>query len=176
MDSLTRFITGTLRLRVNQSKCVVTQQWERKSLGFSLTAGCNSKQRLAPQTVQRFRRRVWKLTRRTRGVSNERMVEDLARYWPGWLGYFGMGGTPSVLTRLEGWTRRLLRSAIWKQWKRGRRRYTELRRRGVDVELAAQAAGSAHGPWRLANSPALAIDLPNAYFAVLGLPSLQVRQ
>ena len=30
-------------------------------------------------------------------------------------------------------------------------------------------------PWRLANSPALSIALPNAYFAELGLPSMVVR-
>lgn len=176
MQSVTRFITRTLRLRVNQSKSAVARPWERKFLGFSFTAHRQPKRRIAPQAVQRFRRRVRELTRRTRGVSHERMVEDLGRYWRGWLGYFGMCETPSVLARLERWTRRRLRSAIWKQWKRGRRRYAELRRRGVDVELAAQAAGSVHGPWRLANSPALAQALPNAYFAKLGLPSLHVRQ
>ncbi len=175
MESVTRFIAGTLRLRVNQSKSVVARPWERKFLGFSFTAHGQPKRRIAPQAVQRFRRRVRELTRRTRGVSHERMVEDLARYWRGWLGYFGKCETPSVLARLEKWTRRRLRSAIWKQWKRGRRRYAELRRRGVNVQLAAKAAGSAHGPWRLANSPALALALPNAYFTALGLPSLHVR-
>ncbi len=175
MESVTRFIAGTLRLRVNQSKSAVARPWERKFLGFSFTAHGQPKRRIAPQAVQRFRRRVRELTRRTRGVSHERMVEDLARYWRGWLGYFGKCETPSVLARLEKWTRRRLRSAIWKQWKRGRRRYAELRRRGVNVQLAAKAAGSAHGPWRLANSPALALALPNAYFTALGLPSLHVR-
>jgi hypothetical protein len=42
-------------------------------------------------------------------------------------------------------------------------------------DLAAQTAGSPHGPWRIANSPALAIALPNAYFAKLGLPPMVVR-
>ena len=51
-------------------------------------------------------------------------------------------------------------------------RFAELRKRGVGKDLAAQTAGSAHGPWRLANSPALAIALPNAYFDSLGLPRL----
>jgi len=37
---------------------------------------------------------------------------------------------------------------------------------------AAQAAGSAHGPWRLANSPVLAFALPNVYFDSLGIPRL----
>ena len=37
MESVTRFITGTLRLRVNQSKSAVARPWERKFLGFSLS-------------------------------------------------------------------------------------------------------------------------------------------
>lgn len=64
---------------------------------------------------------------------------------------------------------------LWKQWKRGRRRFAELCKRGISAALAAKTAGSAHGPWHLANSPALAIALPNAYFASLGLPPLVVR-
>ena len=94
------------------------------------------------------------------------------RYLRGWLGYLGRCQTPSVLRRLEEWTRRRLRSAIWKQWKRSRVRFGELRRRGAGTELAAQTVGSSHGPWRLANSPALALALSNAYFNSLGIPSL----
>lgn len=48
--------------------------------------------------------------------------------------------------------------------------------RGGRAELAAKTAGSAHGPWRLALSPALALALPNAYFASLGIPSLTGRR
>ncbi len=48
----------------------------------------------------------------------------------------------------------------------------ELRKRGINVQLAAKTAGSVHGPWHLANSTALAIALPNAYFDSLGLPHL----
>jgi RNA-directed DNA polymerase len=78
------------------------------------------------------------------------------------------------LRSLEEWTRRRLRSAIWKQWKRGTKRFAELRKRGVGTDLAAKTAGSAHGPWQLANRPALVIALPNAYSASLGIPSLTV--
>ncbi|MGB0031535.1 MAG: hypothetical protein WBP77_10145, partial [Candidatus Sulfotelmatobacter sp.] len=41
-------------------------------------------------------------------------------------------------------------------------------------DRAAQTAGSSHGPWRLAQSPALTFALPNAYYAGLGLPPLVV--
>jgi RNA-directed DNA polymerase len=105
-------------------------------------------------------------------VSFERMVEDLSIYLRGWRSYFGFCQTPSQLRRLEQWLRRRLRAALWKQWKRGRRRFAALRQRGVGVSLAARTAGSPHGPWRLANSPGLAIALPIAYFDSLGLPRL----
>ena len=175
MASLTRFLTTKLKLKVNEQKSAVARPWERKFLGFSFTAGREPKRRIAPKALGRFKERVRELTRRTRGVSIERMAEDLARYLRGWLGYFGRCQTPSVLATLEAWLRRRLRSAMWKQWKRGTVRFAELRKRGVSKDLAAQTAGSVHGPWRLANSPALAIALPNAYFDSLGIPRLTVR-
>jgi hypothetical protein len=61
---------------------------------------------------------------------------------------------------------------IWKQWKRGKARYAKLRQLGVRKDLAAQTAGSPLGPWRLANSPALHLALPTAYFDSLGIPRL----
>jgi RNA-directed DNA polymerase len=103
------------------------------------------------------------------------MVAQLSRYLLGWRGYFRFCQTPSVLRKLEEWTRRRLRSVIWKQWKQARVRFAELTDRGVGKDLAAQTVGSAHGPWRLSNSPALTIALPNAYFASLGLTPLVVN-
>ena len=176
MESITRFIPMKLKLKVNAQKSAVARPWRRKFLGFSFTNASVPKRRIAPKAVDRFKERVRGLTRRTRGVSIERMAEDLARYLRGWIGYFGKCETPSVLQGLEMWIRHRLRSAIWKQWKRGRVRFAELRKRGVGTDLAAQTAGSAHGPWRLANSPALAIALPNAYFDSLGIPRLTVSR
>ena len=126
-----------------------------------------------PQALARFKERVRETTKRTRGASFERIVEGLSRYLIGWRGYFGFCETPSVLRALDQWIRRRLRSIVWKQRKRGRTRYAELRRRGVDRDLAAQTAGSAHGPWRISNSPALNMALPND---LLGLASLAAGQ
>jgi len=175
MKSLTRFISTKLKLQVNQSKSAVAEPWERKFLGFSFTRSESPKRRIAPKAGKRFKERVRELTSRTRGISIERMAKELARYLRGWIGYFGKCETPSVLQSLEGWTRRRLRSAIWKQWKRGTARFAGLRQRGVSFQLAAKTAGSAHGPWHLANSKALALALPNAYFDSLGIPRLTVR-
>ena len=172
MESITRFITTKLKLKVNEQKSAVARPWERKFLGFSFTANREPKRRIAPKAVLRFKEKVRDVTRRTRGVSTERMAEELAQYLRGWRGYFGKCQTPSVLVGLDQWLRHRLRSAIWKQWRRGSVRFAELRRRGVGTDLAAQTAGSAHGPWRLAQSPALGIALPNAYFDSLGIPRL----
>jgi RNA-directed DNA polymerase len=176
MESLARFITMKLKLKVNAQKSAVARPWGRKFLGFSFTNEQAPRRRIAPKAVDRFKERVRELTRRTRGISIERMAEDLSRYLRGWIGYFGKCETPSVLQGLERWTRHRLRSMVWKQWKRGTVRFAELRKRGVGTDLAAQTAGSAHGPWRLANSPALSLALPNAYFDSLGIPRLTVSQ
>jgi RNA-directed DNA polymerase len=175
MASITKFITRKLKLKVNDEKSAVDRPWARKFLGFSFTWQREPRRRIAPKALQRFKQRVRELTSRTRGVSVETMVQQLNRYLIGWRGYFGFCQTPSVLQRLEAWLRRRLRSVIWKQWKRGTVRFAELTKRGVGKDLAAQTAGSPHGPWRLSNSPALAIALPNAYFASRGLPSLVDR-
>lgn len=176
MESITRFIATKLKLKVNEQKSAVARPWERKFLGFSFTASREPKRRIAPKAVLRFKEKVRELTSRTRGVSIERMAEELSRYLRGWIGYFGKCETPSVLEGLERWVRRRLRSAIWKQWKRGTVRFRELTQRGVKPELAAKTAGSGHGPWRLADSPGLHIALPNAYFDSLGIPRLTVSR
>ena len=150
MESVTRFITTKLKLKVNQQKSAVARPWERKFLGFSFTSAGIPKRRIAPKAVDRFKERVRELTSRTRGVSIERMAEELTRYLRGWLGYFGKCETPSVLEGLEQWLRRRLRSAIWKQWKRGSVRFAELRKRGVNKiwPLKRRVALMVRGGWR----------------------------
>src|SRR6266542_2249020 len=175
MESITRFITHRLKLKVNQAKSAVARPGQRKFLGFSFTSEREPRRRIAPKAIARFKERIREQTRRTRGISLAQMVKQIVTYLRGWLGYFGDCQTPSVLRSLETWLRRRLRSVVWEQWKQGRTRFRELRKRGVGKDLAAQTAGSPHGPWRIANSPALAIALPNAYFAQLGLPPMVVR-
>jgi RNA-directed DNA polymerase len=170
--SITDFITGRLKLKVNEQKSAVARSAERKFLGFSFTNAREPKRRIAPKAVVRFKQKVRELTGRTRGISLERMMKELASYLRGWQGYFGFCETPSVLQALDQWIRRRLRSVIWKQWKRGRLRFAKLCERGVSKTLAAQTAGSAHGPYRIANSPAMSYAFPIAYFDSLGLPRL----
>lgn len=172
MASVSQFLEKKLKLKVNQGKSAVARPSERKFLGFSFTSGEAPKRRIAPQSLKRFKLKVRELTRIGRSLNLSLLVERLRLYLTGWRSYYGFCETPSVLNKLDKWIRRRLRMVQWRQWKRGRTRFAELRRRRVNHDLAAKTAGSAHGPWRLSRSPALSFALPNSYFISLGLPTL----
>src|ERR1700676_753068 len=172
MTNVTRFLTRRLKLKVNEAKSAVARPVERKFLGFSFSKNTEPKRRTAPKPLLRCTKKIRKVTRRTRGISVEQMTKELTAYLRGWKSYFGFCETPSVLKTLDEWIRHRMRSMIWTQWKRGKQRYAMLRQLGVGRDLAAQTAGSPHGPWHLANSPALSYVFPIAYFDSLGLPRL----
>jgi RNA-directed DNA polymerase len=169
MAGIERFLAKRLRLKVNKAKSAVAKPSVRKFLGFSFTYGSEPRRRIAPQAIARFKARVRELTRRTCGRSLAQIVKELSVYLTGWRGYFGFCQTPSVLRALDEWLRRRLRAIAWKQWKTGRARFAELRRCGVGRILAAKTAGSPHGPWRLAVSPALHTAMPISFYRSLGL-------
>ncbi len=172
MESLRRFITGKLKLKVNAEKSAVARPWQRQFLGFSFTSAHQPKRRIAPKALKRFKERVRVLTQRTRGISLEMMITQLSCYLKGWRNYYGFCETSSVLERLDKWIRRRLRCYVWRQWRTGHRRYIELRKRDVGKVLAVQAAGSNHGSWHLSMCSALSFAMPNANFDSLGLPIL----
>jgi RNA-directed DNA polymerase len=172
MESITRFITQKLKLKVNETKSAVAQPQERKFLGFSFSAGPEVKRVIAPKALDRFKRRIREITRRAKGVSMKTTMEELVPYMRGWRSYFGFCETPVVLQYLTRWVRLRLRAALWRQWKTQRRRRAALIALGVQPRLASNTAGSGHGPWYLARSRALSVGLSNAYFRSLGLPSL----
>ena len=172
MDSITRFITYQLKLRVNESKSAVARPQERKFLGFSFTTGPEVKRIIAPKALDRFKRRIREITRRAKGVSIQKTIKALASYMRGWRSHFGFCETPEVLVYLTRWIRLRLRAALWRQWKTPRRRRAALLALGVRPRLARNTAGSGRGPWYLAHSKALSVGLSNAYFNSLGLPTL----
>jgi len=172
MESVKRFINTKLKLQVNESKSAVAKPQQRKFLGFSFTSGKELKRKIAPQAINRFKERVREITLRAKGQSMKQTIEELAQYVRGWRGYFGFCETPSVLRSLDSWVRRRVRSAFWRQWKTGRKRFAELVQRGVRRRLAADTAGAHCGPWHVSQSPALDQALSNAYLASIGLPSL----
>jgi RNA-directed DNA polymerase len=172
MENITRFITHKLKLKVNEAKSAVAQPQTRKFLGFSFTAGPEIKRAIAPKALDRFKQRIREITRKAKGVSMEKTIEELASYMRGWRGYFGFCETPVVLEYLTRWVRLRVRAALWRQWKTPRRRRAALLALGVRPRLASHTAGSGRGPWYLAKAKALSVGLSNAYFKSLGLPTL----
>jgi RNA-directed DNA polymerase len=172
MESVTRFIEDSLRLTVNARKSAVDRPWKRKFLGFTVSRN-EAKLKVADQAIEKLKARVRELTRRTRGHRLADIVAELRETLLGWKAYFGIAEVLSPLRDLDKWIRRKLRCYHWKQW--GRAGYRELRRRGVSVRDAWHTSKSAHGPWRLSQTPALVLALPARYFNHLGLPSLAAR-
>jgi RNA-directed DNA polymerase len=91
MESVTRFITQKLKLKVNEAKSAVARPQDRKFLGFSFTAGPEVKRTIAPKTLDRFKGRTRGITRRAKRVRIETTIEELAPYMRGWRSYFGFG-------------------------------------------------------------------------------------
>jgi RNA-directed DNA polymerase len=172
MESITRFITQKLKLKVNEAKSAVARPQERKFLGFTFSIGPEIKRVIALKALDRFKRRIRDITRRAKGVSIKTTVAGLALYMRGWRSYFGFAETPEVLLSLTRWVRLRLRAALWRQWKTQRRRRAALLELGVRLRLASNTAASSRGPWYLARAKALSVGLSNAYFKSLGLPSL----
>ena len=172
MASVTRFIEDLLRLTVNASKSAVDRPWNRTFPGFTVSRN-GTKLKVAAKAIDKLKDRMRELTRRTRGHRLDDIVAELRETLLGWKAYFGIAEVQSPLRDIDKWIRRKLRCYHWKQW--GRAGYRELRRRGVSVREAWNTSKSAHGPWRLSKTPALALALPVRYFSSLGLPSLAAR-
>ena len=171
--SLTHFIESTLRLTVNIEKSAVDRFWKRGFLGFNL-ARKDARIRVSESAIQKLKRTIRTITRRTRGRKFNQIIEELKTSLLGWKAYFDISEVLSPLKDLDKWIRRKLRCYLWKQWDRSG--YRRLRGLGIDRHLAWNTAKSAHGPWRLSKSPALYRALPNRYFRNLGLPELADRK
>jgi RNA-directed DNA polymerase len=177
MTSISRFITGRLKLKVNASKSAVERPQNRSFLGFSFTGGRSAKRRkIAPKALARFKARVKGLTRRNQGRSLGQVIATLNSYLRGWVGYFGFCQTSKVLRDLDSWIRHRLRCLQWKQWKVYRRRKAELIKRGIRPELAHTTAFSAKGPWRISHTPGVRMALNNQFFDQMGLIRLSAHQ
>jgi RNA-directed DNA polymerase len=173
LASVSRFLARRLKLTVNAAKSAVDRPWRRTFLGFTFTGRRPHRHQVSDKALKAFKQEVRQRTSRTRGVPLRRLGHELRQYLEGWYAYFRVVEAQLTFKELDSWVRRHLRCYVWKQW--GRRRYRELRKRGVSQGLAWNTCKSAHGPWRLSRSPALAIALPGQSFDRLGVPRLHRR-
>ena len=176
MRSISIFIEEKLKLKVNQSKSKVDRPWKRKFLGFSFTRSkANPKVRMAKESLKRLKEKIRILTSRKRAISMEIRIAKLNQYLMGWMGYYALMDTPSILKKLDSWIRRRLRQCLWKEWKNPRTRIRKLRGLGANKQQAYEWGNSRKGYWRISSSQILHTTLDNPYWEEQGLRSLSER-
>ena len=173
LASVTRFLEQKLRLRVNRDKSAVAAVVERKFLGHRLLPG--GRLGIAPQSLDRAKERLRRLTRRNRGVSLEQVIGEINEFTVGWVAYFRHAACKGHLQRLDEWVRRKLRCLRLKQCKRAKPIADFLHRLGVPKRRAWIGALSGKGWWRLSGSPPAMEGMTLAWFESQGLVSLTQR-
>ena len=171
LASLTRFVSGRLKLKVNAVKSAVARVWQRKFLGYGMTWHRTPKLRIATPSLRRFGDRVRELLRGARGRKLQDSIEVLNPLLRGWAAYYKLAA-PQPLEALDGWLRRKLRCVLWRQWKRPYRRARMLMRRGLVPERAWRSATNGRGPWWNAGASHMNAAFPKSWFDSLGLVSL----
>ena len=172
LSSLERWLTQRLRLRVNRDKSGVARPWTRKFLGYSVTWDRAARLRVSPAAVQRLKTKLRGLLRQGRGRRLADIVTDLNLATRGWVVYFRFADAKASFEDLDKWLRRKLRCVLWRQWKRPRTRYRELRRHGLDEARARASAFNGRGPWWNAGASHMHAAVPTAMLRQLGLLSL----
>ena len=173
MASVTRFLEGKLRLRVNEEKSAVAPVQERQFLGYRIL--WDGRLAIAPRCLERAKRRIRQITRRNRGISLEQMIGELNSHLTGWVTYFRYAACKSHLRRLDEWIRRKLRCVRLKQRKRAKPIADFLRSLGVPEWNAWILALSGKGWWRKSGAPQANQAMSIAWFRAQGLVSLSER-
>jgi RNA-directed DNA polymerase len=171
MASVTRFVSDSLRLTVNPLKSAVDRPWNRKFLGFTVSRNGQEAQggRQGPRQAEGPRAGTDPSYPRHRICVIVAELRD-----PAWLESVfrhRRSTEPSARHRQVDTTQVTLLSLETM----GSAGYRELRKRGVSVREAWNTSKSAHGPWRVSQTPALSIALPLRFFEQMGLPSLAPR-
>lgn len=172
LASLTRYLHERLKLRVNPDKSAVDRPWNRKFLGYSMTANHQPRLKVAPKSAQRFHAKLRMLFRTGRGRNLQRFIHELAPVLRGWVNYFRLAEVKAVFEETDQWIRRKLRGLLWRRWKRVKTRAKNLMKRGLDKERAWKSATNGHGPWWNAGAPHMNEAFPKQYFDELGLVTL----
>lgn len=175
MNSVTKFLEKKLKLKVNRKKSAVDRPWRRTFLGFSFTPNREPKVRVALKSMKRIKQKIRALTSRSSNWSTEKRIRKLNQYLMGWIGYFQLTDTPSVLKDLDAWIRRRMRMCLWKQWKLPKTKVRNLISLGVPKWKAYEWGNTRKGYWRIAQSPILHRTLGNSYWNRQGLLSLIAR-
>jgi len=176
LDSITRYISKKLRLKVNEAKSSVKDPEEMKLLGFSFYRRKKEPGYgiiIAERSVAMLKEKIKALTQRNYSISLEDRLLKLNQTMKGWMNYFVIAdGKSSIAGKIDAWTRFRLRMCIWKTWKRIRTRIRKLTELGMSPKLAVIQGNTRKGYCRTAQSPILKLTLTNAYLQQLGYVGL----
>jgi RNA-directed DNA polymerase len=173
LSSVSEFLEKKLKLRVNRDKSAVAYVLERKFLGHRLLPG--GKLGIAPQSLDRARERLRRITGRSRGVSIQQVIEEINEFVVGWVTFFRHAACKTHLVAMDQWLRRRLRCLRLKQCKRTKTIADFLHRLGVPQKRAWIGALSGKGWWRCADTPPAHEAMSAAWFRSVNLVSLTER-
>ena len=173
MKSITGWIENRLKLKVNQTKSAVDHPSRRKFLGFSFYRSKEGvRVRVHPKSLERFKEKVRTITSRSNGTSMEMRIMKLNQLLVGWVNYFKLADIKNHCQKLDEWIRRRLRMCYWKDWKKIKTKWENLKRLGLPEDKSWEYANSRKGYWRIAGSFILHKTVTNQYLEKVGLRPL----
>ena len=172
LENIIPFIEGKLFLKVNRSKTSVEHISRVKYLGYSFyryQGKCRF--RVHPKSIVKMKNKIRELTNRSNGWGNEYRALKLTQYIRGWVNYFGMADMKNLLQTTDEWLRHKIRVIYWKQWKKVKTKYKELKKLGVENEKAWICANMRNGNWFCSGYFVLQTAFNNKKLRELGYPT-----
>ena len=152
-ESITKFIEGTLKLKVNREKTECANIGRLKFLGYGFYVWRGKcRLRLHQRSEAKLRRKLKTLTSRSNGMGYAKRKTVLADYLRGWTEYYNLADMGSKVTEIDQWLRRRIRMCIWKAWKLPKTRVSNLIKCGIEKWQAYQWGNTSKGYWRIADS------------------------
>lgn len=169
LETITEYIEGKLKLKVNRTKSKVSRPNESRLLGFSFYRTEQGwKIRIAPKSLKKIKSKMKEKTKRNDPSPAKEKIKKMEAVIRGWVNYFVLAKAKSKMRQLDEFVRRRLRTGIWKQWKTPKARRVNLIRLGISAQKAYEWSNSRKGYFRLSNSPVLSRTLNIEYFTRLG--------
>ena len=162
LENITPFIEKKLFLKVNREKTTVSYVKGVKFLGFSFRMTKDGAALYVhPKSVAKLKAKIRVLTGRSNGWGADYRKLKLKQQITGWVNYFKIAGMKKLLHGIDEWMRRRIRALIWKQWKKVKTKYRNLRRLGVGHNEAFRAANISKKYWRAANAQTVLMAITN---------------
>lgn len=173
-SGVSEFIEKKLKLKVNEEKSAVGKPSARIFLGMSFyRIGKNTRIFVPKKTRKRFEDKLKKLTNRNWGVSMEYRIRKVNELIQGWGNYFRVSDMKEYALKIDAHVRRRLRACRWKEWKKTKTKYRNLKKLGIQPKEAWRCANARKGYWRVSSSPILHLALNNQYWEEQGLKTLR---